>query len=93
MQNVGHDQLVLIRVEGMHCHKCEASLQKGLGRLDGVYEVEVDFNSHLVSVLHNQDAVSIAQLMEAVREAGYQPTGFTQRDASAPSLVNDATVV
>jgi copper chaperone CopZ len=75
--DVGRDQLVLIRIEGMHCHKCEQTIQKTLARLPGVHEVEVDFNSGQASVLFNRDAVSISQLMEGVSDAGYQATEFT----------------
>ena len=77
--DVGRDQLVLIRIEGMHCHKCEQTIQKALAALRGVHEVEVDFNSGLASVLYDRDAVNVTQLMEAVNNAGYQTTGFTQR--------------
>jgi copper chaperone CopZ len=77
--DIGRDQLVLIRIEGMHCHKCEQSIQKALSAQPGVHEVEVDFNSQQASVLFDRDAVPVAQLMEAVRNAGYQVAGFTQR--------------
>ena len=77
--DVGRDQLVLIRIEGMHCHKCEQTIQRALSDQPGVHEVEVDFNSGLASVLFDRDAVNVAQLMTAVRDAGYQATGFTQR--------------
>ena len=77
--DVGRDQLVLIRIEGMHCHKCEQTIQKSLSRQPGVHEVEVDFNSGLASVLFDRDSVSVAQLLEAVNAAGYQAAGFTQR--------------
>ena len=79
--DVGRDQLALIRIEGMHCHKCEQAIQKALTAQRGVHEVEVDFNSGLASVLFDRDAVTVAQLMEAVKSAGYQATGFTQRQA------------
>lgn len=76
--DVSRDQLALIRVEGMHCHKCEAAIQKALQRLPGVHEVEVDFNSRQASVLYDPAAVDVGRLMERVRETGYQPVGFTQ---------------
>jgi copper chaperone CopZ len=76
-QDVGQDQFAVIRIEGMHCHRCEAAIRKALQREDGVHEVEVDFNSHQASVLYDRSAVSIGQLMEAVREAGYKAVGFT----------------
>ena len=77
--DVGRDQLVLIRIEGMHCHKCELTIQKALSAQPGVHEVEVDFNSGLASVLYDRDAVSVSQLLEAVKTAGYETAGFTQR--------------
>ena len=79
--DVGRDQLALIRIEGMHCHKCEQAIQKALSHLPGVHEVEVDFNSGQASVLFDRGAVTARQLMDAVETAGYHATGFTQRQA------------
>jgi copper chaperone CopZ len=81
MPDVGRDQLAVIRVEGMHCHKCERSIQKTLGALPGVHEVEVDFNSGQASVLYDRSAVTVGQLMDAINNAGYRATGFTQQQA------------
>ena len=78
--DVTRDQLVLIRVEGMHCHKCETSIRKAVGALPGVHEVEVDFNSGQASVLYDQSQVAVPQLMGAVEEAGYHASGFSQRE-------------
>ncbi len=76
--DVGQDQFALIRIEGMHCHKCELAISKALTRFAGVHEVEVDFASGQASVLFNKQLASIAQMMEAVNEAGYLATGFSQ---------------
>jgi copper chaperone CopZ len=81
MPDVGRDQLALIRIEGMHCHKCEKSIQKILSALAGVHEVEVDFNSRQASVLYDRSAVTVSQLMETINNAGYHATGFTQQQA------------
>lgn len=82
-QNVGHDQLVVIRIDGMHCHKCELAIQKALERCAGVHEVEVDFNSGQASVLFDRDRVTVQRLMEAVGQAGYRASGFVQRQDEA----------
>lgn len=76
--DVRHDQLAIIRIEGMHCHRCEQTLRKALSQFPGVHEVETDFNSGQASVLFDRDAVKISQLMDAVNAAGYRATGFTQ---------------
>jgi copper chaperone len=66
------DQLAVIRIQGMHCHHCEMTIQKKLSAISGVREVEVDFNSGQASVLFDRVAVSTADLVRAVQEAGYQ---------------------
>ena len=77
--DVGRDQLALIKIEGMHCHKCETTIQKALLEHPGVHEVEVDFNSGQASVLFDNSSVTVKQLMDSVTAAGYHATGFTQR--------------
>jgi copper chaperone CopZ len=79
--DVAKDQLAVIRVEGMHCHKCEQTIQKLLSTHPGVREVEVDFNSGQASVLFERGSVSISTLMEAINGAGYRATGYTQGQA------------
>ena len=77
--DVGGDHLLLIKIEGMHCHKCEQSIKKALLRYPGVHEVEVDFASGQASVLYSNGAVTPKQLMDSVNEVGYRATGFSQR--------------
>lgn len=79
IEDVARDQLVVIRIEGMHCHKCEQAIQKSLCKLPGVHEVEVDFASGQASVLFDDAAVGIPRLLETVKDAGYRALGFTQK--------------
>lgn len=82
VNDVSQDQFVLIRIEGMHCHKCERAIQKSMLALPGVHEVEVDFASGQASVLFDGTRVKIPALVQAVADAGYRPNGFTQGDAN-----------
>ena len=79
--DVSRDRLALISIEGMHCHKCESAIRKALSRNAGVHEVEVDFLSGQCSILFDGEFVNIRQLVSSVAEAGYQPTGFAQRES------------
>jgi len=81
-EDVARDQFALIRIEDMHCHRCEQAIQKSLCSLPGVREVEVDFASGQASVLYESGSVSVKDLMDAVTEAGYHATGFTQGQAN-----------
>lgn len=76
------DHLALIRIEGMHCHKCEKRIQKALAGNPGVHEVEVDFNSGQASVLFDQEQVSVKTLLDSVTSAGYHTLGCTEREAT-----------
>ena len=76
--DVSRDRLALIRIEGMHCHRCEVAIQRALQKHPGVHEVEVDFNSGQASVLFDPERVKVNQLIDAVNQAGYHAAGFTQ---------------
>ena len=78
MSDTHLDQLLLIKIDGMHCHKCERAIQNALLVNPGVHEVEVDFASGQASVLFDRAQVSINKLMESVNAAGYHAAGFTQ---------------
>src|SRR5688500_12120138 len=79
--DVGSDQLAIIRIDGMHCHKCEQTVQKALMQHPGVHEVEVDFNSAQASVLYDQNKVGVKTLADEITQAGYHVAGFTTRHA------------
>ena len=79
------DQLVVIRIEGLHCHNCERTIKKALTAEAGVHEVEVDFNTGQASVLFNRGAVAINKLMELINDAGYRAISFTQGPSAESS--------
>ena len=74
------DHLVLIQIEGMHCHRCENAIQRALGQFPGVREVEVDFPSGQASVLHERGSVTAKELMAAVDSAGYRARSYIERE-------------
>jgi copper chaperone CopZ len=81
-EDVARDQFAVIKIEGMHCHRCEQAIQKALTSLNGVREVEVDFASGQASVLFDRGSVTVKDLMDAVNGAGYHATGYTQSQAN-----------
>lgn len=72
--DISADQLAVIRIEGMHCHRCEVRIQKALAQIAGVHEAEVDFNSGQASVLFDRSQTGVAQLVQVIGDAGYQAT-------------------
>jgi uncharacterized protein len=76
------DQLAVIHVEGMHCHSCEKSIQRAVSQIEGVQEVEVDFNSGLASVLLDSSIANVRQIIQAIQSAGYQTGNFSTQQAN-----------
>ncbi|MFT3789163.1 MAG: heavy metal-associated domain-containing protein [Tepidisphaeraceae bacterium] len=79
MGDVAKDHLVVLQIEGMHCHRCERAIQQALGGFPGVREVEVDFLSGQASVLHEPGSPTVQEMMDAVNDAGYKATGYVEK--------------
>jgi Cu+-exporting ATPase len=79
--NTVFDELLLVRIKGMHCHRCEETIRRSLARHSGVYEVEVDFPSGQASILFNPASLTATQLIGAISGAGYEIIGFTELHA------------
>lgn len=77
-EEVRGDQFVVIRIEGMHCHRCELAIQQAILHNPGVHEVEVDFPSRQASVLFDPSIARVGVFIESVKQAGYNPIDFAQ---------------
>lgn len=75
-ESVTQDQLVIIRIDGMHSHQCERDIRAALEAADGVTEVEVDFLSAQASVLFDAGRINIGQLTHILVEHGYHAAGI-----------------
>lgn len=58
-------------VTGMTCGHCVGSVQKEIGKIDGVTSVDVDLASGLVKV-ESAAPLTDADVIAAVDEAGYE---------------------
>lgn len=77
MAHPSPDQLLLVRIEGMHCHRCESTLRSALVRQGGIHEVEVDFPSAQCSVLFDPSRGVVENYADAIRRAGYVVASLT----------------
>lgn len=65
-------QTIEIKVDGMTCGSCVASVSKALNRVPGVHDVEVDLGSGIVSIRGEHAAHQVPELVAALGEAGYE---------------------
>ncbi len=60
-------------VAGMHCASCARGIEKKLGRLAGMKEVQVNFAENRASVRFDPQRLDRQGIFAAIREAGYRP--------------------
>jgi len=70
-------QTTELKVDGMTCGSCVASVTKALKRVPGVQNVEVDLGSGIASVSGEHAAHQVPELVAALREAGYEAGAVT----------------
>jgi mercuric transport protein len=61
-----------IRVEGMHCKMCSASVAKALKATDGVEKVEVSDEKGVAVVQYDDQKVTEARLREVINGTGFK---------------------
>lgn len=62
---------VKLKVTGMSCGHCQATVEQALKGVSGVYSAIVDLEDGEAEVDFNDDAITTAQLVAAVQRAGY----------------------
>jgi len=62
---------VKLNTTGMHCRSCSMLVDMTVGELDGVQEVHTDHATGETLVSFDEEAVSVADIVDAIRGAGY----------------------
>ena len=66
-----------LEIGGMSCSTCSATVAEAVESLDGVEEASVNFATDEGTVEYDPGRTSLADLYEAIREAGYAPVSET----------------
>src|SRR5688572_29871148 len=61
-----------IRVEGMHCGNCAASVKKKLKAAKGVVDVSVSFEKKEAWVKYDDQQITLAQLHAVINSTGFK---------------------
>ena len=62
-----------LEISGMSCATCSGNIEEAVGDLDGVSEVSANFASDEGVVAYDPERVSLAEIYEAIENAGYTP--------------------
>lgn len=60
-----------LRISGMTCTACAASIEKAILKLDGVEKANVNFALERATVKYNSDETNVKKLKEKVKDLGY----------------------
>lgn len=66
-----------LKVDGMTCGSCVASVTKALKRVPGVQDVEVDLHSGIARISGEHAAHQVPALLAALGEVGYEAGAAT----------------
>ena len=66
---------VTLKVEGMHCDGCAATIQALIERNAGVRRAAVSFSDGEARVLYDPGSITKAQLTAAIESSGFRVTG------------------
>lgn len=61
-----------IKVEGMHCKGCSASVTKALKATAGVERAEVSFETGEAVIQYDDQKVTVAKLREVINSTGFK---------------------
>jgi copper chaperone CopZ len=61
-----------IRIEGMHCKTCSASVEKKLKATEGVEDVRVSLEKKEAWVKFDDQKTSVAKLREVINSTGFK---------------------
>ncbi|WP_409200324.1 heavy-metal-associated domain-containing protein [Methanobrevibacter sp. DSM 116169] len=60
-----------IKVNGLHCSSCVFAVENSIKDLDGVEDAKADLDTGIVKLTYDDNKVSLDDIDEAVKEAGF----------------------
>lgn len=61
-----------LRSRELSCPSCVAKIEKALNSIDGVEAAKVHFTTGRIEVQHDENRVTVGDLVKALRSAGYE---------------------
>jgi copper chaperone CopZ len=74
-----------LKVDGMTCGSCVASVKKALARVPGVKDVQVDLRSGIARVTADHATQQVPAMVAALSDAGYGAAGAATTTIAKPA--------
>jgi copper ion binding protein len=69
--SVNCQETIELKVEGMSCGHCKASVEKAVSAVEGVLKVEVDLAGKKATINCNSEKVTEGMLRKTIADLGY----------------------
>lgn len=63
---------VNLKIEGMTCDECEASIKKGVTELTGIDSINANFEDSTAFVRFDSSKTNLKEISEAIAKRGYE---------------------
>ncbi len=80
------DRKESFKISGMSCAACAARIEKGLNKLEGIKQANVNFAVEKATVEFEDNSVSSSQISEAVKKLGYEAVKEEDKDGTKIEL-------
>lgn len=68
---MAEEQTVTMIIEKMHCAMCPITVRKAMEKVDGVLEVNVDYETKTATVTFDDSTTTVAEVAQASTDVGY----------------------
>ncbi|MEW9674927.1 heavy metal-associated domain-containing protein [Lentibacillus sp. L22] len=58
-------------IDGMHCINCPIKIEKAVSKMQGVIEIEVDWQNGMGCVTFDQSLITMADIVDRIHRVGF----------------------
>lgn len=62
---------VYMDIKGMHCINCPIKVEKAISKMDGVIEIDVNWENQKGCVTFEQDRVTVSDMIDRIYKMGF----------------------
>ena len=62
---------ITLAIDGMHCEHCAQTIEREVGRLNGVSKVYVILRDNAAQVVYDPKETSVDEIIKTISEAGF----------------------
>ena len=78
-----------IKIKGMICESCEKIIEKSVGKVNGVKNIKVNYQTGQAEITYNQKQANLEEISTAIKKAGYDSDIAEQNNKTCKNPKNN----